>query len=186
MIVTKDQKGNRALTGLLRRSVMLLGMLAALGCRGERNEFPNVPPQLPVASDALEYVPVIEPPDDFPAGMFPSAEEWAPECKALALAAERPGGRVTLPTAKRGMDFGSGLSGWDLPCPGTAPVYELLVDETGAVVCARILRITYGKPPEGLYDAVRRELVKARFLPATLDGEPVMMRLMVTLVFKCK
>jgi len=164
--------------------ILLLALV--VGCRGSKLATPTKPPAQ--ASTEAFKVAALTPGaiDNFPAGAFPFAEEWDAGCRDLVLSAAVPGRGVTAawPVGRRDWEV-EPLSAWKLPCPGTQPFYELIINESGSVECARILRVTYAKPPDGLYAAVRKSLMKARFKPATLNGKPVTVRMSFLIQFKC-
>jgi hypothetical protein len=117
---------------------------------------------------------------------FPDQQAWPASCASIVATTPRVGGDVRAPIRDRQQEPVEDLSRFHIRCLDLSPVYELLIDTDGKVQCSRILRITRGKPPAGLYDAVTRSLKKMTFKPATLHGKPVAVLMSITVCYRCQ
>lgn len=104
-----------------------------------------------------------------------SEEEWPKTCAAIAERAPRRAvgvhlvtGETPLPNPER----------WGLRCNDAVVSFEMIIDKTGDVKCARILSVGRRAPVQipGLYDSIRQRLLRWRFEPPTLHGEPLEVR----------
>lgn len=104
---------------------------------------------------------------------LPHEENWPPSCAQRAVhAASRSMGVKLL----RGSNPLPDPARWGLRCRRAAPAFEMLVDRSGSVVCARVISAGDGAPAPGLYDSIRSHLMRWRFEPPTLYGQPVEVR----------
>ena len=112
-------------------------------------------------------------------------EPWSRTCAQLAQNSPRIGGDIKVPIAIRRTEPVHDQKKWKLRCEDIHPIFELIVDETGKVLCARIIQFTKGRPPDGLYDEVRASLLKMIYKPATKHGKPIRVIMNLTIMFKC-
>jgi hypothetical protein len=115
---------------------------------------------------------------------FPYEQPWSGQCAQIAAKVPRIGGDIEAPIAIRRFEP-IDLKKWDLRCPDVFPMFELIVTETGKVRCARIIHLTRAKPPDGLYDEVRSNLLKMTFKPATVRGKPIQVIGFMSIAYKC-
>lgn len=102
-------------------------------------------------------------------------EDWPRTCAAIAARAPRRAisvhlvtGETPLPNPER----------WGLRCKDAVVSFEMIIDRTGQVKCARILSVGRRAPVQipGLYDSIRLRLLRWRFKPPTLHGQPLDVR----------
>lgn len=101
-------------------------------------------------------------------------DPWPEFCAQRALQAPRGDGIVFKLTS--GTNPIPNPEQWGLSCREATPTFEMLVDATGRVVCARVIEVGRKPPRPGLHDSIRMQLVRWRFDPPTLHGRPVEMR----------
>jgi len=99
-------------------------------------------------------------------------EPWPPSCATAALQAKRV---AFPPRAIAHPDPITAPERWGLTCRGTHPHFELLIARDGSVACARIINVINKPSPPGINDEIRANLMKWRFQPPKVNGEPVEM-----------
>jgi hypothetical protein len=112
-------------------------------------------------------------------------ETWASRCAEEASRSRRIQGDVKAPLQIRRVEPVTKLANWNLKCTDLFPVFELVVSDKGNVICARVINFTRNKPPIGLYDYIRRNLLQFKFKPATLHGKPIQVLLNYVISYKC-
>src|SRR5712691_6943234 len=104
---------------------------------------------------------------------LPNEEKWPQSCADIAVRAPRWSVGVQLVTGENPLP---NPERWGLRCKEAVVTFEMLIDKTGRVTCARIVSVGLRAPVPGLYASIRLRLLRWRFKPPTLHGEPLNVR----------
>ena len=116
---------------------------------------------------------------------FPNEEQWSEECAVVVADTPRLGPGIKSPQVLERYEPIDDLKKWGLKCSEVFPVFEIVIDSTGNMGCARILNLSKGRPPKGLYAAAHRSLPRWKFRPATRDGHATAVLVTLTINYKC-
>ncbi len=116
----------------------------------------------------------------------PDEEPWPAHCAESVAKASRVDRGVVRPEVISRNEQLPDLKKWHLRCGDVAvQAFELLIDETGSVKCARTLRLGGRRHPTQLYEEIRKNLRAWTFTPARRGGTAIPVVFPVTIAYKC-